>query len=218
MGTITKTINGQRYTFEVTREYEIAQKLVELSNKSVTFSFKRVSTFQVDIFVQFFDAYNKNNPYAKPYACNKVNKKVCSLFFNWSGNIVTYRAEMPDEDHLFVCPQLIQLLENWDVVVIKAIRTKKFYTLYKINVKYLKWLLRDCDKNASAGVKPVQTCGSKAGRAEHYDGDVSNSAVVANNRSELVRSQTALFVPVDKKYFNYIAYQAPDKLKKLKEK
>ncbi len=43
--------------------------------------------------------------------------------------------------------------------------------------------------HALAGVKPVQTCVSKAGRAEHYDGDVSNSTVVDNNRLELVRSK-----------------------------
>ena len=135
MGTIIKTINGQRYTFELTREYEIAQKLVESSNNSVKFSFKRVSTFQVDIFVQFFDAYNKNNPYAKPYNCNKVNKQVCSLYFNWSGNIVTYRAIMPDEEQLIVCPLVLRFLADWDVVIIKAVRTKKFYTLHKINAK-----------------------------------------------------------------------------------
>ncbi len=148
MGKITKMINGHSYEFEVTREYEIAQKLVECSNNVVTFSFRRIGTLQVDIFAQFFEAYNKNNPYAKPYGCNKVNKLICSLYFNWSGNIVTYRAEIPDEEQLLVCPQIINLLADWDGVVIKAVRTKKFYTLYKINAKYLKWLLRDNDKNA----------------------------------------------------------------------
>lgn len=173
MGTITKMINGHSYEFEVTREYEIAQKLVECSNNNVNFSFKRIGTLQVDIFAQFFDAFNKNNPFAKPYGCKKANKQVCSLYFNWSGNIITCRLEIPDEEQLIVCPQVVRLLADWDVVVIKAVRAKKFYTLHKINAKYLKWILRDCD-------------------------------------------QDALFVPVDKKYFKQVAYQAPDKLKNKK--
>jgi len=173
MSTITKIINGQSYTFEVTREYEIAQKLVECSTNSIIFSFKRVNTLQVDIFAQFFSAYNKNNPYAKPYGCNRPVQKIASLFYNWSGNIVTCRLEQPDAETLFVCPLLVKLLADWDSVIIKAVRTKKFYTLHKVNAKYLKWLLRDYD-------------------------------------------ETAVFVPVAKKYFKQIVYQAPEKLKSKK--
>ncbi len=143
MGTITKIINGHSYEFEVTREYEIAQKLMQCSNNSVKFLFERVSVFRVDIFVQFFDAYDRNNPYAKPYDCKKVTRRVCSLYFNWSGNRVTYMAEMPDLGYIYVCPPLVNLLADWDVITIKTHRTKKFYTIYKIDAKHLKWLLRE---------------------------------------------------------------------------
>lgn len=147
MGTITRIINGQEYKFEATRELELAHKLVACSSDTLEFSFKRADTLRVDIFARYFDAYNKTNPYAKPYNSNKVNNYLCSLYFNYSGNIVTYRSEIPDDLQLSVSPQVIKLLADRDVVIIKAVRAKKFYTIYKISAGRLKWLLRDCETN-----------------------------------------------------------------------
>ncbi len=145
MATITKIINGHSYEFEVTREYEIAQKLLEFSTERVKYSFKRVGVFQVDLFAQYFSAYNKNNPFAKPYGCNRPVQKFASLYYNWSGNVVTYRCEIPDGEKLHVCPALVHLLADHDIVIVKVVRSKKFYDFYRISAGRLKWLLRECD-------------------------------------------------------------------------